>query len=55
MTSSLQEPLQTPHVAVLDEARAAYRRGDWSVAYAAFVRADSVGPMGYDDVDAYAG
>ena len=37
----------------LAEARDAYRRNDWRASYAAFVRADGVGPMPLDDLDAY--
>jgi hypothetical protein len=36
-------------------ARAALARGDWRGGYAAFVRADGVGSMTVDDLDAYAG
>jgi hypothetical protein len=38
----------------LEEARRALRRQDWRGCYAAFVRADSVGPVTLDDLDAYA-
>jgi hypothetical protein len=37
----------------LAEARHAHRRNDWRASYAAFVRADGVGPMPIDDLDAY--
>jgi hypothetical protein len=37
----------------LTEARAAHRRNDWAASYAAFVRADGLGPMPTDDLDAY--
>ena len=37
----------------LAEARAAYQRNDWRASYAAFVRADGLGPMPTDDLDAY--
>ena len=37
----------------LAEARAAHLRGDWHASYAAFVRADGIGPMSTDDLDAY--
>jgi hypothetical protein len=37
----------------LAEARDAYRRNDWRASYAAFVRADGVGPLRLDDLDAY--
>lgn len=43
--------LLTDHLA---EARAAHRRGDWSASCAAFARADGVGPMSLDDVEAFA-
>lgn len=43
--------LLTDHLA---EARDAHRRRDWGTSYAAFVRADGVGPMAVDDVDAFA-
>jgi hypothetical protein len=43
--------LLTDHLA---DARAAYHRRDWSRSVAAFVRADGVGPMSVDDVDAFA-
>jgi hypothetical protein len=39
---------------VLVAARVARQRGDWSASYAAFVRADAVGPMGQDDLNAFA-
>ncbi len=38
----------------LAEARDAYRRNDWRASYVAFVRADALGPMSTDDLDAYA-
>ncbi|WP_448466631.1 LuxR C-terminal-related transcriptional regulator [Mycolicibacterium sp. XJ870] len=38
----------------LNEGRAAFARGDWPAVYEAYVRADSVGPMTLDDLDAYA-
>jgi len=38
----------------LTEARSAHRRNDWRASYAAFVRADGVGTMALDDLDAYA-
>jgi hypothetical protein len=38
----------------LTEARSAHRRRDWSASYAAFVRADGMGPMTIDDLDAFA-
>jgi hypothetical protein len=37
----------------LAEARNAHLRNDWSASYAAFVRADGLGPMPTDDLDAY--
>lgn len=37
----------------LAQARDAYRRRDWRASYAAFVRADGLGPMPTDDLDAY--
>ncbi|WP_123025078.1 chemotaxis protein CheY [Mycolicibacterium stellerae] len=37
----------------LAEARKAHRRNDWRASYAAFVRADGLGPMPTDDLDAY--
>lgn len=37
----------------LVEARDAHLRNDWRVSYAAFVRADALGPMSTDDLDAY--
>ncbi len=37
----------------LAEARDAHRRKDWRASYAAFVRADGLGPMPTDDLDAY--
>ncbi|RDH79851.1 chemotaxis protein CheY [Mycolicibacterium moriokaense] len=37
----------------LAEARIAHRRNDWRASYAAFVRADGLGPMPTDDLDAY--
>jgi hypothetical protein len=37
----------------LAEARNAYLRNDWRASYAAFVRADGLGPMPTDDLDAY--
>lgn len=37
----------------LAEARDAHRRSDWRASYAAFVRADALGPMPTDDLDAY--
>jgi hypothetical protein len=43
--------LLTDHLA---EARGAHQRGDWSASHAAFVRADGVGPMAVDDVEAFA-
>jgi hypothetical protein len=38
----------------LAEARRALKRQDWRASYAAFVRADGVGPMALDDLDTYA-
>ncbi|OBA91624.1 hypothetical protein A5662_21915 [Mycobacteriaceae bacterium 1482268.1] len=38
----------------LAEARAAHRRHDWRGSYAAFVRAEGLGPIPLDDLDAYA-
>jgi hypothetical protein len=37
----------------LAEARTAHRRHDWRASYAAFERADGIGPMPTDDLDAY--
>ena len=37
----------------LAEAREAHRRHDWPASYAAFVRADGLGSMPTDDLDAY--
>lgn len=37
----------------LSEARVAHQRNDWATSYAAFVRADGLGPMPTDDLDAY--
>jgi hypothetical protein len=37
----------------LAEARTAHLRGDWRASYSAFVRADEIGPMPTDDLDAY--
>jgi hypothetical protein len=37
----------------LAEARDAHRRNDWRASYAAFVRADGIGPMPTDDLDSY--
>jgi hypothetical protein len=37
----------------LAEARSAHQRGDWRASYAAFVRADELGPMATDDLEAY--
>ena len=37
----------------LAEARNAHQRYDWRASYAAFVRADGLGPMPTDDLDAY--
>jgi hypothetical protein len=37
----------------LAEARDAHRRKDWRASYGAFVRADGLGPMPTDDLDAY--
>lgn len=37
----------------LAEARDAYRRNDWRTSYVAFVRADGIGPLRLDDLDAY--
>ena len=37
----------------LTEARGAFQRQDWRECYAAYVRADGVGPMTADDLDAY--
>lgn len=39
---------------LLHEARAAHARRDWRAAYEGYARADGVGPMGLDDLDAYA-
>jgi hypothetical protein len=38
----------------LSTARSAYRQHDWSATYTAFVRADEVGSMAIDDLDAFA-
>jgi len=38
----------------LAEGRSAHQRRDWGASYAAFARADGVGPMTLDDLDAYA-
>ncbi len=38
----------------LSMARSAYRRREWSASYTAFVRADAVGSMALDDLDAFA-
>ena len=43
--------LLTDHLA---EAHSAHDRRDWSTSYAAFVRADGLGTMALDDLDAYA-
>jgi hypothetical protein len=37
----------------LTEARSAHQRNDWRAAYAAYVRADELGPMTTDDLEAY--
>ncbi len=37
----------------LTEARSAHQRNDWRASYAAFVRADELGPMPTDDLEAY--
>jgi hypothetical protein len=37
----------------LAEAREAHQRNDWRASYAAFVRADGLGPMPTDDLNAY--
>ena len=37
----------------LNEARIAHQRNDWGASYAAFIRADALGPMPTDDLDAY--
>ncbi len=37
----------------LAEARIAHQRNDWHASYAAFVRADGLGPMPTDDLDAF--
>ena len=37
----------------LAEARSAHQRNDWGASYAAFVRADELGPMPTDDLEAY--
>jgi len=37
----------------LSEARSAYQRNDWHASYAAFVRADELGAMPTDDLEAY--
>lgn len=37
----------------LAEARSTYLRGDWHASYSAFVRADGLGTMSTDDLDAY--
>ena len=37
----------------LAEARVAHQRNDWRASYAAFVRADGLGPMPTDDLNAY--
>lgn len=41
------------HLALL-EARAAHSRADWAAAYQAYLRAEALGPMTLDDLDAYA-
>lgn len=38
----------------LAEARDAHRRNDWRASYEAFVRADALGPIPADDLEAYA-
>lgn len=43
--------LLTDHLA---EARSAHQRQDWSASHGAFTRADGVGPLAIDDVEAYA-
>ena len=40
-------------IGYLTEARSAHQRSDWRASYAAFVRADGLGPMPTDDLDAY--
>jgi hypothetical protein len=37
----------------LAEARSAHQRNDWRASYAAYVRADELGPMPADDLEAY--
>ena len=37
----------------LSEARSAYQRNDWHASYAAFVRADELGAMPTNDLEAY--
>ena len=37
----------------LTAARSAHQRNDWRASYSAFVRADAVGPMPTDDLDAF--
>ena len=37
----------------LAEARSAHQRNDWRASYAAFVRADGLGAMPTDDLEAY--
>lgn len=41
------------HPALL-EARAAHSRAEWAAAYQAYLRAEAIGPMTLDDLDAYA-
>ena len=43
--------LLTDHLA---EARSAHRRRDWDASHGAFARAEGVGPLAIDDVEAYA-
>lgn len=47
------EPVMDAVIDLLAEAREAYRRNDWRVSYAAFVRMDGVGPLTLDDLDAF--
>src|SRR6478735_6244566 len=52
-SSWCDEGVMNTVVDYLAEARDAYRRNDWQASYAAFVRADGLGPMPIDDLDAY--
>jgi hypothetical protein len=51
MDTLMLEPMETDH---LSTARSAYWRRDWRASYTAFVRADAVGPLALDDLDAFA-